>query len=426
MKKIYKKLIALAVGCAMLMTGCGGGEGTEEETTTDNDGFSYVAVTDEEGNEVTDEEGNIVTTQIIEKVEEEKELNVGFIYGGEIEGDVMAETMETARLQAEKTLGANTYYIENVLVSQFPDACAKLIEDKKCNVIVACSPKFANSVKTEAAANSSVYYISVGGESASSNLSAFQGGMYQSAYVCGMVGAFNSSSNRLGILADITVLGCYSTVNGYIQGAKELTELDTDVRLNWAWSTKDDEVKAAIDDLVAQGCDVIFTCSYSQYAIQYCEQIGVKVIGMSYRTPELAPTQYLTGCYYNFSTYLVDTLRGVRYGTASANIYREGLAAGAVRVVDLNENCKEGTDKIASAMYQLVTENKAAIFAGEIKDKNGTVRVEKGTILTHDEIWRIEWLDGCVEAAGDFTNPVTDPVAGELNIIGEPLAEKEP
>ena len=425
MRKGYRKLIALFTGCVMMLTGCNGGDGAEEETTTDNDGFSYVAVTDEEGNEVTDDEGNVVTTQVIEKVEQEKELNVGFIYGGEIEGDVMAETMETARLQAEKTLGANTYYIENVLVSQFADACAKLIEEKDCNVIVACSPKFANSVKTEADANKSVYYISIGGESAAGNLATFQGQMYQSAYVCGMVGAFNSNTNRLGILADITVLGCYSTVNGYIQGAKELTELDTDVRLNWAWSTKDDEVKAAIDDLVSQGCDVIFTCSYSEYAIEYCEKIGVKVIGMSYRTPELAPTQYLTGCYYNFSTYLVDMLRDVRYGTASANIYREGLAAGAVRVVDLNENCKEGTDKIASAMYQLVTENKAAIFAGEIKDKNGTVRVEKGTILTHDEIWRIEWLDGCVNAAGDFTKPVTNPVAGDLTIVGEPLDQEE-
>lgn len=417
--------MALTMGCVMMLTGCNGGDGAETEATTDNDGFSYVAVTDEEGNEVTDEEGNVVTTQIIERVEEEKELNVGFIYGGKIDGDVMAELIETARLQAEKTLGANTYYIESVLVSQFSDACSKLIEEKNCNVIVACSPKFANSVKTEAESNSSVYYISIGGESAASNLASFQGGMYQSAYVCGMVGAFNSSSNRLGILADISVIGCYSTINGYIQGAKELTELDTDVRLNWAWSNKDEEVKAAIDDLVAQGCDVIFTCSYSEFAIEYCEQIGVKVIGMSYRTPELAPTQYLTGCYYNFSTYLVDTLRGVRYGTASASIYREGLAAGAVRVVDLNENCKEGTDKIANAMYQLVTENKAAIFAGEIKDKNGIVRVEKGTILTHDEIWKIQWLDSCVQLASDFTQPITDPVASELNIIGEPLSEKE-
>lgn len=421
MKKRYKKYLALFMGAVMLLSGCSSTDGEDVTTTEDNDGISYVTVTDDEGNTVTDDEGNAVTSQVIEAFPEEKELNVGFIYGGETEGDNMAESIEIARLQAEKTLGANTYYIENVLVSQFGEACAKLIDEKNCNVIVACSPKFANSIKAEAQANGSVYYISVGGASAASNLATFQGAMYQSAYVSGMIAAYNSGANRLGVLADISVLGCYSTINGFIQGAKELTELDTDVRLSWAWSSRNDEVEAAIDDLAEQGCDVIFTCSYSDYAATYCEKLGIKVVGMSYRTPELAPENYLTGCYYNFSTYLVDMLRGVRYGTASANIYKEGLGAGAVRLVDLGPSCKEGTEKIANAMYQLVTENKAAIFSGEIKDNTDKVRVEKGTILTHDEIWLIEWLDESVKAAHDFTKPVTDPVRSDLTIVGEPL-----
>lgn len=422
MKKRYIKLISLALCGIMALTGCSGGEGnpeaTTESTTIGGDGISYVEVTDEEGKAVTDKEGNVVTSQVIEKLPEEKELNVGFIYSGKIAGDNMAETLDQARLQAEKTLGANTYYIENVLVSQFGEACAKLIEEKKCNVIVACSPKFASAMKSEASVNSSVYYIGIGGATATGNACTFQGAMYESAYVCGIAAAYNSSNNTIGIISDLSVLGCYSVINGFIQGAKELTDKSTDIRLNWAWSNKDDEVKAAIDDLVAKGCDVIFTCSYSDYAVSYCEKIGVKVVGMSYRTPELAPEHYLTGCYYNFGNFLIDTLRGVRYGTASAAIFKKGLSSGAVRVVDLGTACKEGTKEITNALYQLVTENKVAIFSGEIKDNVGIIRVEKGTSLTHDEIWRIEWLEQSVRSAGDFTQAIVNPQPSELQIIG--------
>ncbi|MCH5199820.1 MAG: BMP family ABC transporter substrate-binding protein [Oscillospiraceae bacterium] len=408
MKK-HRLLSLILAGC-MLLTACSGGDGDGETTSTE----PSVTVTDKDGNPVTDDEGNVVTS-IISLIPEEKELNVGFIYPGVAGGDAVSQIFESARVQAERVLNANTFYIENVLVSQFEDATAALVS-YGCNVIIAASSRYANAVYDEARANSKVYFISVGGVKNSFNLACFQGEMYKAAYVCGMAAAYNSNSNILGVVADPAILSCYNIVDAYILGAKELTESATDVRLNYAWGNNDEENRQAIDDLIAQGCDVIFTASYSTFAVEYCEQRGVKVIGMAYNTPELAPENYLTGCFYNVTIFIVDMLRTVRYETSQSVTYLGGIDEGAVRLVDFNENCKAGTVEICDALYQLCAAGKAVIFNGEIKDNLGNVKVEKGAILKSGEILSVDWLEESVTEVKDFCSPVVEPLQSDLSI----------
>lgn len=412
MKKIFSVVLSFAMSALMVLnlTACSGSEGVAEETT------DFIALTDENGEEVTDEEGNVVTSNP-DELPPEKALTVGFIYSEGVEDSVISKQFNNARLQAEKTLGAETYYIEGVLVSQFPDAVDVLVE-KGCNVIVSCSAKFKNAVKKEAQVVEDVSFISYGGDDSLSNMSSFQGKLYQSIYVCGIAGAYNSSTNVLGVLADSSLANCYGIINAYIQGAKELTELDTDVRLNWCWASNESTVKNAIDDLADQGCDVIFACTESEYALEYCNERGIKVIGLAYNLPEIAPDTYLTGAFYNFGTYLIDMLRRVRYETGTFNVICEdGLAEGAARVIAISENCAEGTAEITDKLYQLVNENRAKIFAGEIKDNYDNIRVEKGTTLSHSEIWEINWLDKCVTKIEDFTVPVLEPPLSELQVM---------
>lgn len=409
MKK-HRLLSLILAGC-MLLTACSGdGDGDGETTSTE----PSVTVTDKDGNPVTDDEGNVVTS-IISLIPEEKELNVGFIYPGVAGGDAVSQIFESARVQAERVLNANTFYIENVLVSQFEDATAALVS-YGCNVIIAASSRYANAVYDEARANSKVYFISVGGVKNSFNLACFQGEMYKAAYVCGMAAAYNSNSNILGVVADPAILSCYNIVDAYILGAKELTESATDVRLNYAWGNNDEENRQAIDDLIAQGCDVIFTASYSTFAVEYCEQRGVKVIGMAYNTPELAPENYLTGCFYNVTIFIVDMLRTVRYETSQSVTYLGGIDEGAVRLVDFNENCKAGTVEICDTLYQLCAAGKAVIFNGEIKDNLGNVKVEKGAILKSGEILSVDWLEESVTEVKDFCSPVVEPLQSDLSI----------
>lgn len=397
------------------MTGCSGGSDEDPETTTD--GKTYVTVTDDEGNPVTDADGSVVTS-VIPAEPEELELRVGFIYPGKIsddEADAAAEYFEDARAEIERVLSAKTCYIEGVLVSQFEAATAALVQDG-CNVIVSTSNIYANVIHEEAAANPKIQFVSFGGTKPLANLACFQGETYKGSFVCGLAAAYNSDSNILGVVADPAVLSIHNLIDGYIEGAKNLTDFDTDVRVNWAWGNRDSETKEAIDNLVSQGCDVIFAATYSKFAIQYCELLGVKVIGLSYNTPELAPNCYLTGTFCNVRLFLIDTLRAFRYGTDRVNLYLGGIKEGAVRVVSVSENAKEGTKDIFDALYKLCAESNAVIFKGELKDLKGNIVVEKGVTLDENMIMGIDWLEESVTSELNYCQPTLNPVESDLTI----------
>lgn len=395
------------------MTGCSGGE-EEPETTTD--GKIYVTVTDDEGNPVTDADGSVVTS-VIPEAPEELELNVGFIYADKAGGDTVSEYFEDARGEIERVLGAKTCYIEDVLVSQFEAATAALVENG-CNVIVSASNKFANAVYDEAKANSKIQFVSFGGTNALANLACFQGETYKGSFVCGLAAAYNSDSNILGVVADPAVLSVHNLIDGFIEGAKNLTDDDTDVRVNWAWGNRDSETRDAIDNLVSQGCDVIFAATYSTFAIKYCEILGVKVIGLSYNTPELAKNQYITGTFCNLRLFLIDTLRALRYDTDRVNLYLGGIKEGAIRVVAVNEKAKEGTKDICKALYDLCAKGDAVIFKGELKDSNGNIVVKKGESLGSKDVLDINWLEQSVTGELNFCQPQLNPVESGLQIHG--------
>lgn len=406
----HKILSFLLAGC-LFMTGCNGDSG-EAETTTD--GINYITVTDDEGNPVTDDSGSVVTS-IVPEQPEELELVVGFIYPGKAGGDAASEYFEDARAEITRVLNAKTCYIEDVLVSQFEAATAALVQHG-CNVIVSTSNKFANAVSAEAKANPKVHFISFGGTASAGNLDCFQGETYLGSLVCGLAGAYNSDSNILGVVADPSVLSVHNLIDGYIEGAKNLTKNDTDVRVNWAWGNRDTETQDAIDNLVSQGCDVIFAATYSEFAIKYCELLGVKVIGMSYLTPELAPNNYITGTFCNVRLFLIDALRSVRYDSQNVGVYSGGIKEGAVRVVTVNEKAKEGTKDICDALYKLCSDGKAVVFEGEIKDSNGNVVIKKGETFDRTQILNINWLEESVTSELNYCQPQLNPIESDLTI----------
>lgn len=417
MMNIKKKALSLLLAGCLIITGVGCNGGEAEESTETSEEQPYVTVTDENGAPVTNENGEVVTS-VVSEVPEEPQLKVGFIYSGTAGGDSASEIFEAARAEIERSMdNTSTCYVENVLVSQFADATAVLVE-AGCNVIVSTSNRFSNAISEEAKVNSGVYFISFGGNEARANLGCFQGEMYKGSYVCGLAAAYNSNSNIIGIVADSSVMSVYNIVDGFIQGTKELNDkTNPDFRLNWAWGFNDDETKAAIDDLVAQGCDVIFTATYSKFAVSYCEEIGVRVVGLAANLPELAPENYLTGSFYYLSIFLIDQLRNVRYAMGKTpEIYMGGVREKAVRLVDFNENCREGTKEICDVLYQLAFDEKTLIFTGEVRDTAGNVKIEKGATLNTDQIIDIDWLAENVSVEKDFSAPQLEPVESDLTI----------
>lgn len=427
MKKATALLLSLAL---MLVSGCGGDTPADTSDTTaattgvpvtDENGVQVtdvsgnpvyqVPVTDESGAQVTDENGN----PVYEIPEEAPVYKVGFIYNNKLEDGATNKIFESARDEIERTLGLETCYIDESLVSDIPEAVFNL-KEYGCNIIVSCSPMFANSITKEADVDKDTYFLNFGGKDSGQNMSSFGGALYQSASVCGIAAAHNTTSNVIGVLADPGEFNMYGVVNGFTLGAAEIWGVYTDVRVNLVWSKDEDKIEEAIDNLAEQGCDVIMTYVENDHAVQYCNEKGIKVIGNSCDIPELAPDTYLSGYFFNFGTYLVDEIRSITTETFISEIYRGDIASGCARLVDFSDNCKEGTDTISTRLYDYIKAGKAPIFEGEIKNKENTVMVEKGQIMTYDNIMEIDWFIQGVRSVGNFTVVHHSPVPGELEI----------
>lgn len=408
MKKFLKGIsISLAFVLIAVASGCNG----EPEDTTATEDPVLTAVTDEEGNPVTDEEGNMIAAE----PEEEIVYKVGFIYNNSVNDGSTAAIFESSRDQLERAVGVETCYLENVLVSEIPSAVRNL-QDNGCNIIISCSSKFANSIQKEATASPDTYYISFGGTTSGSNISCFGGELYQTAAVSGIAAAYNTDTNKLGVLADPSSYNVYGVVNSYVLGAKEIWGAQTDVRLNWVWSDNEEKIEEAIDNLVSQGCDIVMCYTENDYAAEYCEKIGVKVIANSCNLPEIAPTQHLTGFFFNTSTFIVDTVRSIKAENFVSSVHSGGIAAGTARLVDFSANCKEGTDTISSKFYDYVKTGKAHVFTGEIKNRDYKVMVKKGQQLNFKSICEIDWLVLGINTAGDFTTVIQNPVPSDMVI----------
>ena len=405
--KNIKKLAAIFLSAALIVcSGCNNEQPAESTSETD-----VPAQTDESGNIVTDENGDPIPAE----PEEEKIWKVGFLYNGKVEDGSTAKVFENARAQIQRTLALDTCYMENVLVSDIPAAVYALEEDG-CNIIVSCSPRFATSIEKEAKSAPETYFINFGGTSPAHNLSAFGGELYQTANVCGIVGAFNTKSNVLGIVADPGCYNVYGIIDSYVLGAKEIWGTQTDVRLNWVWSDNTEKIEAAIDDLITQGSDVIMCYTENDYAPEYAASKGVKVIANSCDLPELIPDNYLTGFFFNASTFIIDTVRSIKAETFVSTVHSGGISAGTARFLQVSANCEDGTETIAAKLYDYIKSGQAHVFTGEIKNRDNKVMVKKGQQMQFSGISEIDWLVQGISSVGDFTTVTYEPKPCDLTI----------
>ncbi len=405
-----KKLTAALMSCIMLfsVSSC-----NDDEVIGESGGEDPVltAVTDENGTPVTDENGNMIPAEPVE----EKVYKVGFIYNNEVEDGSTNVIFENAREQIERTLAIDTCYLENVLVSEIP-AAVRSLQDNGCNIIISASARFNNAISKEAVSSSDTYYINFGGTGSGAQYSSFGGELYQTANVCGIAGAYNTGTGTLGIIADPSSYNVYGIVNAYTLGAKEIMGAQTNVNLNWVWSDNEERIKAAVDDLADKNCDVIMCYTESDIAAKYCEEKGIKVIANSCNLPEIAPNNYLTGFFFNASTFIVDTVRAIKADNFVSSVHSGGIAAGTARLLDFSPNCKSGTSDIASKLYEYVKKGQAHAFTGEIKNRDYKIMVESGQKLTFDLIREIDWLMLGITNVVDFTTVIESPVPSDMVI----------
>ena len=199
MTKGLKRLAALLAVCTALgVTGCKGdtdsdtatGEGTAEASTSEP---------------------------------AEETVKVWYIFNGRADDGGTTEEINLQRLKAAGHSDLITEYIDNVTISDFSEAVKTLAEDG-CTYIVAASPVYANMVTSVAGKYMNINFVSMGTHVSSANIYAYTEIPYQAGYVAGLAAAFNSESEKVGVVADVGQFYYTPFINAVTLGAQLVYE----------------------------------------------------------------------------------------------------------------------------------------------------------------------------------------------------------
>ena len=141
----------------------------------------------------------------VDTTEAEPAAKIGFIYNGTVDGKSFTADINTQRIMAQQYSNIESEYIENVSVTDFAKAVKMLVEDG-CTHIVSGSPVFAHSMNPVSQQYMNINFIDYGSSMRSVNIYAYTEAVYQGAYVAGMVAAFNSDSEKIGMVVDPSML----------------------------------------------------------------------------------------------------------------------------------------------------------------------------------------------------------------------------
>lgn len=381
MKKVSKKLAALLAGCLML-TGCSAG--------TQIDDYATNLTTDSSGQNTQGQLQIQSETQTSSKGISKDDIKVGVIHLSDpSEGSGYTYTHDLGIQGMQQNLGLSDEQIVRKLnvADSDADATREAIReciDEGCNIIFTTSWGYMETTAEMAEEYPDIYFShGTGYLSNGKNFNNYFGRIYQARYLSGIVAGMNTTTNKIGYVAamgsdnsevtggiDAFALGIYS-VNPDAQVYVKVTD---------SWYDPDAE-KAAAEQLLDMGCDVITQHCDTSYPQTLAQERGVYGIGYNSDMSKEAPDSCLCSVIWNWSAYYTSAVQSIIDGTWDGSNYYGGMNENLVGITELADFCADGTaEKVKEAKKQILS-GEIGVFDGVIETNEGTTVGEEGKTL---------------------------------------------
>lgn len=320
--------------------------------------------------------------------EAEPAAKLGFIYNGSADEMSFTGDCNKQRIAAEQYTNIESEYIERVNVGDFEQAVKMLVEDG-CTHIVSGSPVYANALGPVSKNYMNINFIDYGSESLSSNIYAYTESVYQAAFVAGMAAAYNSETEKIGVVADPSMLYHIQCTNAVQLGAKNVFST---VETILATARKNEEIHRAVDALANKGCDVIISYTESGETVEYCEQKGIKVIGcLDYSGIASNYKNMLMYFYSSRDSFFLAQYKAMEREEWQPLAYMGSVGNGVVNISDALPAAKQDTQAILDNIVPKVASGDAYIFRGQLKDYRGVLMIREGSAYSISEILAMNW-----------------------------------
>jgi simple sugar transport system substrate-binding protein len=324
---------------------------------------------------------------------QDEPLKVGFIYVGPIGDYGWSYQHDQGRLAVEEEFGdkVETTYVESV--SEGPDAerVIRQLAASGHDLIFTTSFGFMDPTIKVAKMFPDVKFEHATGYKRADNVSTYSARFYEGRAIIGTIAGLMTETDKIGYIASFPIPEVISGINAATLAAKAVNP-DVEVQVVWvnSWYDPGKEADAA-KALIAQGADMIMQHTDSPAALQVAETEGVHAFGQASDMIKFAPTAQLTAIVDNWAPYYIDRVRDVLEGTWESTDTWGGIKDGEV-VMAPYTNMPDEVKAAAEELEEKLRTGEVHAFAGPIKDREGTVRIEEGQTATDEQILGMDWF----------------------------------
>lgn len=253
-----------------------------------------------------------------------------------------------------------------------------------CNIIFATSWGYMEKVNEAATAHPEIIFSHCSGYmSNDTNFNNYFGKIYQARYLAGIVAGLKTESNKIGYVAaqDNNNPEVTGGIDAFALGVKSVNpDAQIFVKVTNTWFDLQKE-KAAAVALLDEGCNVIAQHQDTTQPMVAAQERGAYGIGYNSDMAVQVPDAVLTSVVWHWGVYYTAAVQAAIDGTWTADNYFDGMNEGLLGLTDLTDLCAEGTKEKVDEATQKILSGELQVFAGEIKDNEGNVRVKAGESL---------------------------------------------
>ena len=232
------------------------------------------------------------------------------------------------------------------------------------------------------------------------NMGAFEARNYEASYLGGVAAGRMTKSNVLGWVGAFPVPQVVWRMNGFMLGARSV---NPGVTMKVVWiNTWNDPIreKEAVNALISQGVDVVSGSPNTPVQGVTAEERGAWSVGNCSDFSKFVPKRQLTGDLLIWDAAYIEAAREVLAGTWKSQSRWRGLGEGGYcRMAPYNAAIPADVVADLARREQDIIAGKLKVFAGPIKDRDGTQRVAAGAILPDQETRSMNWLVEGIEGA---------------------------
>ena len=372
MKKMRKyQFLSILLSCMFLLNACSSDAAIDDYAT--NKGYEQNAEATDTGKGISKEDIKVGVLHISDPAE-----GSGYSYTHDIGIQGMQENLGLSDEQIIRKLNIDDG--DSEAIKKAIQECV----DEGCNVIFTTSWGYMQPTADMAEKYPDIYFShGTGYMSNGTNFNNYFGRIYQARYLSGIVAGMNTKTNKIGYVAaqDSSNSEVTGGIDAFAMGVYSVNpEAVVYVKVTNSWFDPVAE-KAAAEELLAMGCDVMSQHCDTPYPQTLAQEKGVYGIGYNSDMSKETPDSCLCSVIWNWSAYYTSAVQSIIDGSWDGSNYYGGMSEGLVEITDLADFCAEGTqEKVDEATTQILS-GSFNVFDGVIETNTGSTVGEEGKTL---------------------------------------------